>query len=226
LIRYHQLLGDCAARNSNHITAGTSLNRPGGNVTGVTFLSNELMSKRLGLLRALVPDARMVGYLAEDSQMYPEPRAIEEMRSEMIAAAHAIDRPLVVVEISKDHGFAAAFEKLAQSRVDALIVQPSPLFASYRDQIVSLAERHHIPAIYTDRRFTEVGGLMAYSADIVNAWREGGIYVAKILKGAKPAETPFSQATRYELIVNLKAGKALDLTIPETLLAIADEVIQ
>jgi putative ABC transport system substrate-binding protein len=203
-----------------------SLNRPGGNVTGVTSLTNELMSKRLGLLRTLVPNARTVGYLAEDSRMYTEPRAIEEMRSEMLTAAHAIDRPLAVVEISKDHGFAAAFEKLAQSHVDALVVQPSPLFASYRDQIVSLAERHHIPAIYTDRRFTEVGGLMAYSADVVDAWREGGIYIGKILKGAKPAETPFSQATRYELVVNLKTAKVLGLTIPETLLATADEVIQ
>jgi putative tryptophan/tyrosine transport system substrate-binding protein len=203
-----------------------SLNSPGGNVTGVTFLSNELMSKRLGLLLAMVPAARTVGYLAEDPRMYTEGRAILEMKNDMLAAARAIDRPLVIAEIGNDHGFDAAFETFAGHHVDGLIVQPSPLFGSYRDQIVLLAARHRIPAIYIDRRFTAAGGLMAYSADIVAAWREGGEYVGKLLKGAKPADMPFVQATRYELIINLKTAKALGLEVPETLLAIADELIR
>jgi putative tryptophan/tyrosine transport system substrate-binding protein len=203
-----------------------SLNHPGGNVTGVTFLSNELMSKRLGLLLAMVPEARTVGYLAEDPRMYLEGRAIEEMKSDMLAAARAIDRQLVVAEIGHDHGFDAAFETFAGHHVDALIVQPSPLFSSYGDQIVLLAARHRIPAIYIDRRFTAEGGLMAYSADVVAAWREGGGYVGMILKGAKPADMPFAQSTRYELIINLKTAKALGIEVPPTLLAIADEVIE
>jgi putative ABC transport system substrate-binding protein len=203
-----------------------SLNRPGGNITGVTFLTSELMSKRLGLLRELVPEVRTVGYLAEDPHMYSEARAVEEMRNEIVLAAQTFGQQLVVVDIGNDHGFEAAFETFAEHHVDALVTQPSPLFSSHHDEIVLLAARYRIPAMFPDRRFAAAGGLMAYSTDIGAAWREGGTFVGKILRGTKPADLPVSQSTRFELIINRKTAKALGLEIAPGLLAIANEVIE
>jgi putative ABC transport system substrate-binding protein len=217
---------------SNPVSLGliASLNRPGGNVTGVTFFTTELMTKRLGLLRELVPHATTVGYLADDPGVFASlarsVQVIEEMRSEMFAAASALGRQIILAEIGSDRGFDAAFAAFAEHRAGAVIVQPSPVFENSIDQIVSLAAQHNILTLYPWSAAAQAGGLMAYSADNVAAWRDGGAYVGKILKGAKPGDLPFVQATKFELVINLKTAKAIGLTIPETLLATADEVIQ
>jgi putative ABC transport system substrate-binding protein len=212
---------------SNPVGLGlvATLSRPASNVTGATFFTAELMSKRLSLLLEMIPEAGAVGYLAEDPRMFTETRTFEDMKTEMAAAAQVFNRQLVVMEIGNDH-LDAAFATFAEHHVAALIVQPSPIFSSHINQITSLAAHYRIPAIYYDRRFTAAGGLMAYSTDVVAAWHDGGVYVGKILKGAKPADLPFVQSTKFELVINLKTAKALGLTVPPTLLAIADDVIE
>ena len=202
----------------------TSLNRPGGNVTGVTFNTTELMGKRLGLLTELVPQATTIAYLRTDPQS--STMVTEQMKSDMLAAARALGRQVIVLEVGSDRDLEAAFATLVDRRAGALVVSPSPILTSYRDKLVTLAARHKVPAIYADREFVAAGGLMSYGGDFVGAFRQAGVYVGRILKGTKPADLPIQQSTKFELVINLKTAKALGLIVPPTLLASADEVLE
>jgi len=198
-----------------------SLNKPGGNVTGVSFVASALMAKRLGLLHQLVPKAALVGVLVNPT--YPE---AELQRQELQEGAGAISQKTHVVSASTDSEIETGFAALKQQGADALLVANDPFFVSRRNQIAALAARHALPTIYFLREFAEAGGLMSYGASLTNASREAGIYTDQVLKGAKPAELPVMQPTKFEFVINLKAAKALGLEIPPTLLALADEVIE
>jgi putative ABC transport system substrate-binding protein len=199
-----------------------SLNRPGGNVTGVISLNLELEGKRFNLLHELVPQATTVAYLVGGPNM-----TSEALKNAMLAAGRALARQVVMLETLGNRGdFEAAFETLVQRQAGALIVAPFPAFVSNADKIFALAARHQIPAIYPSREFVVAGGLMSYGAPYADIYRQAGIYAGRILKGDKPADLPVVQPTKFELVINLKTAKALGLTIPETLLATADEVIQ
>jgi putative ABC transport system substrate-binding protein len=204
-----------------------SLSRPGGNVTGVAFTTAGLMAKKLGLLRDLVPGATTVGYLAEDGRGYAAGSAIagtiEEHKSEMLAAAGALE--VVVAEIGSDHDYGTAFDTFVERRAGALVVAPSAVLTNDADEIIALAERHKIPAIFERRADVVGGGLISYGASRREAWRQGGICVGQILKGAKPADLPVMQSVKLELTINLATAKLLGLTVPPGLLAQADEVI-
>ena len=206
------------------------LGRPGNNVTGVTFTTTGLMSKKLDLLRELVPRTTVLGHLAEDERAYasdsPLLRAIGELRSEMRAAAGALGWQVVVAEIGSDRDYEAAFAKLVERRADALVVAPSPVFAGDADDIVALTLRHEIPTMFERRADVAAAGLISYGGSRMEAWRQCGIYVGQILKGAKPADMPVVQSAKLELIINLTIAKSLGLTIPPSLLAQADEVIR
>jgi putative ABC transport system substrate-binding protein len=207
-----------------------SLSHPGGNVTGVTFTTAGLMSKKLGLLRELVPSATTIGYLAEDGPVYGSDsaisRAIADLKSEMIAAAGALGLQVVVAEIDGEHDYHTAFDMFAKRHAGALVVAPSAVLANDADEIIALAERRAIPTIFERRADVVAGGLISYGASRVDAWRQGGIYAGRILGGAEPADMPVMQSARLELIVNLPIAKSLGLTISQQLLAQADEVIQ
>ena len=201
----------------------SSLNRPNGNVTGTTFVSAELEAKRLELLLQLLPQGSTVAYLLGPS----DAPIFANLRDDMLAAARALNRQIITLEFRGN--FEGAFAPLVQRRAEALIVSGFRLFLGTRnrDQILRLAARYKIPAIYPRRQFPDNGGLMSYSADIRAAYRRAGLhYVGQILKGAKPSDLPVEQSTKFELVINLKTAKALGLTIPETLLATADEVIE
>jgi putative ABC transport system substrate-binding protein len=203
-----------------------SLNRPGGNLTGVTFISTEIASKRLDLLRKLVPQATTLAFLSGG----PRTLTFEEQRSDMLAAARAIGRELVVLACPSELDFEPAFATLVERRAGALVVGAFPLFYGLlrnRDKILELAAHHKIPAMYARRPDVVAGGLMSYSADAVGPYRQLGInYVGRILKGAKPADLPVERSTKLALVINLKTAKTLGLDIPPTLLALADEVIE
>jgi putative tryptophan/tyrosine transport system substrate-binding protein len=207
-----------------------SLSHPGGSVTGVTFTTAGLMSKKLGLLRELVPSATTIGYLAEDGRVYGSgsalSRAIEDLKTEMIAAAGASGCQVVVAEIDSDHDYHAAFDRFVEHRAGALIVAASAVLANDADEIIALAERRAIPTMFERRADVVAGGLISCGASRSDAWRQGGIYAGRILEGSKPADLPVMQSTRLELIINLPTAKSLGLTIPANLLAQADEVIQ
>jgi putative ABC transport system substrate-binding protein len=198
-----------------------SLNRPGGNVTGVTGIAVALGQKRLGLLRDLFPDVAVVSFLLNPDS----PNTAFDL-PEMQAAAHALGLQLIVVNASSEHEINTAFVALAQRRAAALVVQAEPFLFSRREQIVALAARHGIPAIYVDRVFPVAGGLMSYGSDFRDVNRQAGIYAGRILNGEKPADLPVVQSIKYELVINLKTAKALGLDVPATLLALADEVIE
>jgi putative ABC transport system substrate-binding protein len=198
-----------------------SFNRPGGNVTGVSFVASALMAKRLGLLHQLVPKAALVGVLVNPN--YPE---AELQRQELREAAGTIGQQTFVVSASTESEIETGFAALKQQGADALLVANDPFFVSRRNQIAALAARHALPAIYFLREFAAVGGLMSYGASLTNASRETGIYTGRILKGEKPAELPVSQPTKFEFVINLKTAKALGLEVPAQLLALADEVIE
>jgi putative ABC transport system substrate-binding protein len=198
-----------------------SFNRPSGNVTGVALLTIELDAKRMDLLRELVPTADIVGALLDSSR----PEAEDQLRS-VQAAAQAIGRPLVVASAGNDRDFDAAFAMLAQQRAGALLVVASPLFTSRREKLVEIAARHAIPTIYQFREFAAAGGLASYGASVVEAYRQAGIYVGRILKGAKPADLPVVQPTKFDLVINLKTAKTLGLSLSPNLLARADDVIE
>ena len=198
-----------------------SLARPGGNVTDVTLLSAALTAKRMDLLRALIPKASVVAILVS-----PGSGTAETQLKEVQPAARALGLQLLELSASTEDEIDAAFRTPAAHRVDALFVGGSPLFETRRDHIVVLAARYAVPAIYNWREFTAAGGLMSYGSSITEMYRQAGIYTGRILKGAKPADLPILQPTKFELVINLTTAKALGLEIPPTLLALADEVIE
>jgi putative ABC transport system substrate-binding protein len=198
-----------------------SLNRPGGNVTGVTFVSGLLVGKRLEMLRQLVPTAGTMAMLVGTDTL--EAR-IE--RRDVELAAQALGQQLIIAPVSSEGEFDGAFTSIVGRGAKALLVGTGPLLTSNRERLVALAARHAIPAIYALREFVELGGLTSYGASIVDAYRQAGIYAGRVLKGEKPADLPVMQSTKFELVLNLKTAKALGLEVPPTLLALADEVIE
>jgi putative tryptophan/tyrosine transport system substrate-binding protein len=199
-----------------------SLRQPGGNMTGVTSLSTELTGKRLDLLREIAPSAVTVAYITD-----PRARDSEEPTRDLLVAARALGRQAIVLEARNELDIDAVFATLVQRGAGALIVAPHILFSRNAEKVVELAARHKIPAVYPGRGFAVAGGLMSYTADVMAVLRlTGSLYAAQILRGAKPADLPVQQPTKFQLVINLKTAKALGLTIPETLLATADEVIQ
>jgi putative tryptophan/tyrosine transport system substrate-binding protein len=198
-----------------------SLNRPGGNVTGVTFFVNTLGAKRLELLRELVPSARAIGFLI--NSLNP---TSEVQTRDVQAAAHAFGIELLIRNASSEREIDAAFTSFVQQGTNAIIVGADGFFLSRRDQLVGLAARHALPAIYYLREFAGTGGLISYGASITDAYRLTGGYAARVLKGEKPADLPIQQSVKFEFIINLKTAKALGLTVPQTLQVAADEVIE
>jgi putative ABC transport system substrate-binding protein len=198
-----------------------SLSRPGGNATGMTIISADLAPKRLGLLRELVPSATALAALTNPNT--PEGRG---QASDMLNSALALGLKLRLLEAGDEKGIEAAFAALSQDKPDALLVASDPIFDVHRDKLVALVAAAAIPAIYQFRDYTAAGGLMSYDPDIVDAHRQIGIYVGKILKGVLPADLPIQQPTKFQLVINLRTAKALGLTVSPTLLARADEVIE
>jgi putative ABC transport system substrate-binding protein len=198
-----------------------SLNRPGGNATGVSDFINQLGAKRLELIRQAVPRVALIGLLVNSSNPNAEPDA-----KEVEAAANGLGQKLLIVKATSDRDLEAAFTTLAQERAGALCVNIDPFFFGAQDQIIALAARYRLPAIYPRAEFVKAGGLMSYSPNRFGSWRQAGLYAARMLHGEKPADLPVQQATNVELVINVKTAKALGLTIPQTLLLRADEVIQ
>jgi len=197
-----------------------SLARPGGNLTGVSLLTVEQMAKRLELLSELVPQAAIA------LLVNPNTSTTERMIHDEQEAARVKGVQLHVVKAGSESEIDAAFASLAQLQAGALLVSRDPFFNSRREQLVALAARHAVPAIYPWREFTAAGGLISYGPSLTAALRQVGIYTGKILKGAKPADLPVEQPTTFELVVNLQTAKALGLTVPPSILARADEVIE
>jgi ABC-type uncharacterized transport system substrate-binding protein len=197
-----------------------SFNRPGGNVTGFTDLANQLVTKRLGLLCDAVPQAAVLAVLANPTHA----DAASEIKDAQ-TVAHARGRSLQVVTASTAADLELAFATMVRQRIGAFIVLTDPFLDNRHEQIASLAARHAIPAIYDRREFPADGGLMSYGVDRLQARRQAGIYVGRILKGEKPADLPVQQSTKFEFVINLKTARALDLELPPGILAIADEVI-
>ncbi len=196
-----------------------SLSRPGGNATGFTNMAIELAAKRLEILHQILPGATRLAMLVTPSSNAEIIRVAHE-------AASAIGAQIDVVSVSTARDIDAAFTNLASAKNDALMVPTNPLFTNSRAQLVALAARYGIPTIYYDRPYTEAGGLMSYGASLTDQARQVGVYTGRVLNGEKPADLPVQQATKIELVINVKTAKALGLTIPETLLAFADKVIQ
>jgi putative tryptophan/tyrosine transport system substrate-binding protein len=198
-----------------------SLNRPGGNVTGVSWFHGLLAGKALGLLHELVPNAAVVALLVN-----PKLPESARTRSDAQEAARALGRQLLVLDASTASEIDAAFATMRERRAGVLLIGADPFFSSRLQQIVALTARDAIPAMYVNREFVEEGGLMSYGNDTADSYRRAGVYVGRILNGASPTDLPVDQATKFELIVNVKAAKAIGLTIPESFLARADEVIE
>ena len=200
-----------------------SLDRPGGNATGFGEMNIEVAPKRLGILHELIPRAARFALLLEPKNSPTTSADVTELQ----AAAAATGLQVEVVYAAATVGeLETAFSSLAQKQVDALMVNPSPQFASLRVQLAALAAHHAIPTIYWDRRLVDAGGLMSYGSNVEDLFRKVGVYAGRILKGEKSSDMPVQQATKFELVINLKTAKALGLTIPPTLLARADEVIE
>jgi putative ABC transport system substrate-binding protein len=198
-----------------------SLNRPGGNVTGIAFQTVELAGKDLGLLRELLPEARQFVALVN-----PNLALTDTLIRRLQTAAVALGLQLEIVRATTDREIETAFARLSQSAGIALLLGPDPSFTSRRVQLVALAARYALPTMYVAREFPEVGGLISYGPDLTNAYRETGRYSGRILKGENPAELPVAQPTKFELVINRQTAGSLGLSIPEKLLALADEVIE
>ena len=198
-----------------------SLNRPGGNVTGVSFLGNALVAKQLGLLRELVPKATTIAVLVDTNYL----GSVEDL-GEVRTAAHSLGQSLIILSAGNERDLDTAATTLGQQQADALVVLGASFFLSQRDKIIGLAARYRLPAIYQVPDFVGAGGLMSYGASIRDAYRLVGIYAGRILHGEKPAELPVQQSTKIDLVINRKTAKTLGLTIPQTLLVTADEVIE
>jgi len=198
-----------------------SLNRPGGNITGVNFIVSELIPKRLELLHELAPKAVVLGALVNPS--YPD---VELQRRELREAAAAKVLQIRIASAGIEQDFDQAIASLKQQGSEMLFIANDPFFLGYRDLIVRLAARYRLPASFQGREFVEAGGLLSYGPDLVEVYRLGGSYVGKVLNGAKPADLPVQLPTKFDFAVNLKTAKALGLSIPQTLLATADEVIE
>jgi putative ABC transport system substrate-binding protein len=211
------------ATGSDPVAAGlvASLNRPGGNLTGVTVITAALWPKRLELLRELISPTPLIALLVNPNNLTAAPA-----RRELNDAARRIGQGVVVLDASTEGEFEAAFATLAEKRASALIVSDDALFTNRRAVLVALAARHAVPAIYGRREFAAAGGLISYGASTVDQYYQSGVYVGRILKGAKPADLPFLQPTKFELAINLKTAKALGLSVPNTLIGRADEVIE
>jgi len=199
----------------------SSLNRPGGNITGVYMFTAGLEAKRLGLLHELIPNAATIGVLL-DSNYY----GVETQLRDVQEAASRLSAQLAVVRVFAESEFNAAFSTIVRQNAGALLVGASPLFNAKRQQLVLLAARHAVPAIYEWRDFAAAGGLMSYGTQLAEAYRQAGVYAGRILNGAKPAELPVVQVTKFEFVINLNTAKALGLEVPPMLLARADEVIE
>jgi ABC-type uncharacterized transport system substrate-binding protein len=199
----------------------TSLNRPGGNITGVVFFSETTGTKRLELLRQLVPKVTAIAVLVN-----PATPGTEEERGDIAAAAKAMGQQLIVLEIESGAELETVFTTFLQRGVGALLIGSGALLNSHRERIVALAAHHRLPALYPLREYVSAGGLMSYGTSITAAYRQAGIYAGRILKGEKPGELPVMRATKFEFVFNFKTAKALGLDVPDKLLALADEVIE
>jgi ABC-type uncharacterized transport system substrate-binding protein len=198
-----------------------SLNHPGGNLTGIASITQQIVPKRLQYLREVIPGATMFGMLIN-----PDARATAPSSAAALAAAQTLGVQIHFLSTKSDDELQQAFTTLTQLRADALLVTPDPFFDVRRDQLIALAARHAVPAIYSDRPFAVAGGLMSYGPDRPDISRQMGLYTGRILKGEKPANLPVQQPTKFEFVINLKTAKALGLTVPTTLLTTADEVIE
>jgi len=198
-----------------------SLNQPGGNVTGISFIAEDLGAKEVGLLHELIPDAKNVGFLVNADN----PNASQQIK-DLQEAARLLRLELQSFQAKTERELQDAFDTGAQRKIGAMLVGADPYFGSHVNQIVRLAAGHRIPTVYYKRDFADAGGLMSYGTSNTDAWRQVGIYVARILKGAKPGDLPVMQSTKFELVINLKTARALGLEVPPQLLARADEVIE
>jgi putative ABC transport system substrate-binding protein len=199
-----------------------SLNRPDGNTTGINFFTGELVAKRLALLHELVPSAKRVAVFINPS----DPPRAEVLRSDVQAAARDIGVQLQILDPSTSREIDAAFAALERERAEALFVGPDGFYNSRRVQLANMAAHHSIPTVFAVREYVEAGGLMSYGTNLIDMYREAGVYCGRILKGAKPADLPVLQSTKFELVINLQTARMLGLEIPPTLLARADEVIE
>jgi putative tryptophan/tyrosine transport system substrate-binding protein len=199
-----------------------SLSRPGGNLTGVNLVIGELMSKRLELLREIVPGIARVAVFVNSAN----PVRAESQVREAESAGGALKLQVQIIKVAAAHEISAAFATLAKDRPDALFVSPDPFFIGRRVQLATQAARHAIPTSFSTRDFPEAGGLMSYGTNIVDAYRQAGVYTGQILKGAKPADMPVVQAAKFEMVINVETARMLGLAIPSSLLTRADEVIE
>jgi putative ABC transport system substrate-binding protein len=208
---------------SDPVKAGlvASFNRPGGNITGASFVATELETKRLELIRDLVPTAAVIGILIN-----PTNPAAESRSKDLQIAARTLDRDIHLVNVSNEGDLEEAFATLTRQPAGALLVSIDSFFTSQRDRLVALAARYTLPTIYPWREFVEADGLMSYGPVINEVYRQAGIYTGRILKGEKPADLPFVRPTKFELVINLKTATALGLTIPPLVLGRADEIIE
>ena len=198
-----------------------SLNRPGGNATGINYLLNSLASKLLQIVDELIPRGEPIAALINSDN----PNAANDVQ-DMQEATQAIGRQIKVMHATTEREIDAAFQQVVNERIGALVVGSDGFFFSQRDRLVGLAARHKLPAIYFGREFVAAGGLMSYGSDLADGYRQVGIYAGRILKGEKPADLPVIQSSKFELLINLKTARTLGVAVPTTLLAIADEVIE
>jgi putative ABC transport system substrate-binding protein len=204
-----------------HAGLATSLSQPGGNTTGVSFMTGEIAAKQLGLMHELIPHAERFAVLVN-----PKNPNAESLIRDVQAATSAFGGQIEVLAASSNRDIDAAFSTLMHKRPDGLLIGPDPMFTARRAQLVILATHHRLPTVYFDRVLTDIGGLMSYGANLAEQYRQVGIYVGRILKGEKPADLPVIRPTKFEFVINLQTARTLGLTVPATLLATADEVIE